>query len=67
MIVCHCGVVTDRQVAAALDAGARTVGSVCRATGAGRDCGVCVFSVKRMVCEHVSADAALIELDGAAS
>jgi bacterioferritin-associated ferredoxin len=67
VIVCHCGVVTDRQVSAALDAGARTVGSVCRATGAGKDCGGCVFSVKRMVCEHLTADAELVAMDGAAS
>ena len=52
MIVCHCRVVTDRAVAAAVDGGARSLASVCRTTGAGQDCGSCVFSLKRLVCEH---------------
>ena len=52
MIVCHCRVVTDRAVAAAVRDGARTLAGVCRSTGAGQDCGACVFSLKRLVCEH---------------
>ena len=52
MIVCHCSVVNDRAVTDAIDAGARTLAGVCAATGAGRDCGSCVFSVKRLLCEH---------------
>jgi bacterioferritin-associated ferredoxin len=68
VIVCHCGVVDEQQVAAAIDAGARTVASVCRSTGAGRDCGVCVFSVKRLVCSHRPlSNAELVAMDGAAS
>jgi len=54
VIVCHCHVVNDAAVVAAVDAGARTLSEVCRATGAGRDCGACVFSVRRLVCEHVA-------------
>ena len=54
MIVCHCQVVTDRDVTAAVEAGARSVAAVCRSTGAGRDCGSCVFSLKRVLCEHQS-------------
>ena len=54
MIVCHCHVVNDAAIAAAVDDGARTLGEVCRSTGAGRDCGACVFSVRRLVCEHVA-------------
>ena len=54
MIVCHCHVVNDAAITAAVDAGARTLGQVCRSTGAGSDCGSCVFSVRRLVCEHVS-------------
>ncbi len=54
MIVCHCRVVTDRAVADAVRAGARSLGSACKATGAGQDCGACVFSLKRLVCEHGS-------------
>lgn len=59
MIVCHCSVVSDRAVTAAIDAGARTLAGVCATTGAGRDCGSCVFSVKRVMCEHEPASAAL--------
>ena len=55
MIVCHCRVVTDRAVVDAVRAGAASLGSVCRATGAGQDCGSCVFSLKRLVCEHGNA------------
>ena len=68
VIVCHCQVVSDRDVTAAVDAGARTVAAVCRATGAGRDCGSCVFTVKRLVCQHEeSAAAVFMEVEGAAS
>lgn len=52
MIVCHCHVVNDAAIARAVESGARTLGQVCRVTGAGRDCGACVFSVRRLVCEH---------------
>jgi bacterioferritin-associated ferredoxin len=51
MILCHCHVVTDGAVATAVLGGARTLGSVCRSTGAGRDCGACVFSVKKAIGE----------------
>lgn len=51
VIVCQCKVVSDEAVAAAVRAGARSVAQVCRSTGAGRDCGSCVFAVKRLVCE----------------
>ena len=55
MIFCHCAVVGDREVAEVIDAGARTVAQVGRATGAGQQCGSCVVSVRRVVCEHVEA------------
>jgi bacterioferritin-associated ferredoxin len=73
MIVCHCRVVTDRTVVVAVEAGARSLGAVCRSTGAGQDCGACVFSLKRLVCEHGSAPVpalsapAHLEVDVAAS
>lgn len=67
MIVCHCKVVSDRDVHAALADGARSVSAVCRRTGAATDCGACVFTVKAIVCAHHAEDAALIEADGAAS
>ncbi len=52
-IVCHCEVVTDRAVVAAVESGARSLSAICRATGAGSDCGSCVFSLRRLLCEHV--------------
>jgi bacterioferritin-associated ferredoxin len=52
VIVCHCQVVTDRAVGDAVRDGARSLAGVCRVTGAGQDCGACVFSLKRLVCEH---------------
>lgn len=68
MIVCHCAVVNDREVIQAWDAGARSLGQACRATGAGTDCGSCVFSLKRLLCEHgQSSSSALEVLEGAAS
>ena len=54
MIVCHCQVVTDGDVAAALDGGARTLGAVCRTTGAAQQCAACIFSVRQAVCDHLS-------------
>jgi bacterioferritin-associated ferredoxin len=66
VIFCHCAVVGDRDVAAAVEAGARTVAQVCKATGAGQQCGSCVFSVRRVLCEHGSSAPAL-EVDVAAS
>jgi len=41
MIVCHCRVVSDRQVQAAIDHGAEHVEQVTAACGAGSDCGGC--------------------------
>ena len=52
MIVCHCEVVNDQVVADAIASGARTVAGVCKATGAGKHCGACVFSLKRLLCQH---------------
>lgn len=68
MIVCHCRVVNDDAVARAIDQGASTVSQICGATGAGRDCGSCVFTLKRLLCQHeVSPMVELTEVDGAAS
>ncbi len=52
MILCHCAVVGDREIARAVDSGATTVAAVCRTTGAGQQCGSCIFSVRRVVCDH---------------
>ena len=68
VIVCHCHVISDRDVRAAVDTGARTVAQVCRGTGAGTDCGGCVFTVRRVLCEHVETiHASLPEVDSEAS
>ena len=67
MIVCQCKVVTDRQIDEAISAGARSVSAVCRATGAARDCGTCIFTVKTIVCEHHTHEQVLLEVEGAAS
>ena len=53
MIICHCAVVSDQLLTEAVESGARTLGHVCRATNAGRDCGACVFNVKRVITDHV--------------
>jgi NAD(P)H-nitrite reductase large subunit len=52
VIICQCRVVTDAAVVAAVEAGAGSLAAVCRETGAGTDCGGCVFTVKAIVCEH---------------
>lgn len=67
MIVCQCAVVSDRTIRNAVDQGARTTAAVCRQTGAGQDCGSCIFTVKALVCQHHQQEQALLEVDGAAS
>ena len=67
MIVCHCQVVSDRDIRQAVDGGARTLASVCKSTGASQDCASCVFTVKAVMCEHKKAADSLLELEGAAS
>ena len=45
MVVCHCRGVSDRQVRAAIDDGARTVAEVGARCGAAQECGGCRFTV----------------------
>lgn len=66
MIVCHCAVVTDRDVAAAIDDGARTLRQVCQSTSAARDCGGCLFTIRALLSEHVAAPVAIMEVARAA-
>lgn len=49
MIVCQCKVVNDRAITDAVAAGAKTLAQLARATGAGTDCGCCVFAVKALL------------------
>ena len=52
MYVCHCAVVTDRDVLESIANGARCVADVARSTGAGRTCGNCTSSLRDLVCQH---------------
>lgn len=61
MIVCHCAVVSDREVREAIDAGAGTLAEVCRTTTAGTTCGRCVATVKALLCQHCPLAHASIE------
>ena len=52
MYVCHCNVVTDRDILESIANGARCVADVARETGAGRTCGNCIGSLRDLVCQH---------------
>ena len=52
MYVCHCNVVTDRDILETIANGARRVADVARETGAGRTCGNCISSLRDLVCQH---------------
>jgi NAD(P)H-nitrite reductase large subunit len=68
VIVCHCEVVTDRDVTCAIDGGAQNIAQLCAATGAGRGCGGCVFTLKRLLCQHVPTNGEpALEVERAAS
>ncbi|MDP8976559.1 MAG: (2Fe-2S)-binding protein [Actinomycetota bacterium] len=41
MVICHCRLVTDRAVCAAISQGARDVGALVECSGAGSVCGGC--------------------------
>lgn len=41
MYVCICEAVTEDEIRAAVDAGARSVDDVAERTGAGTNCGIC--------------------------
>jgi bacterioferritin-associated ferredoxin len=46
MILCHCAVVSDRDVRACVADGAGSVGEVLRRTGAAAHCGGCALAVR---------------------
>jgi bacterioferritin-associated ferredoxin len=52
MYVCHCNVVTDRDVLESIANGARCVNDIARATSAGRTCGGCLSTLRELVCQH---------------
>lgn len=47
MLLCHCHRISDRTVESLVDAGARKVGQVVRATRAGTDCGGCIPALRQ--------------------
>jgi bacterioferritin-associated ferredoxin len=49
MIVCLCKVVSDRQIQAAIDSGARSVEAVGASCRAGTGCGACHDSIEEMI------------------
>jgi bacterioferritin-associated ferredoxin len=57
MYVCHCAVVTDRDVIESVANGARCVRDVALQTGAGRVCGGCISTVRELVCQTCTATA----------
>jgi NAD(P)H-nitrite reductase large subunit len=57
-LLCHCHVVGDRCIAAAVDDGCVTVEAVQQATGAGTSCGGCLAAVEELVDRLSSLDAA---------
>jgi len=49
MLICHCQVISNQAIQQAVDAGARTVGQVGRANGAGTCCGGCVPAIAELI------------------
>jgi bacterioferritin-associated ferredoxin len=64
MFVCHCAVVTDRDVLESMANGSRCLAEVCRDTSAGRNCGRCVDTLRTLIGRGESA-AARLEVAGA--
>ena len=52
MYVCHCRVVTDHQIRAAIQCGARDVCAIAEACGAGSRCGGCLPALRKLLEEH---------------
>jgi len=49
VILCHCNAVSDREVRAAVEDGARDVDDVATACGAGGDCRSCHASIEELL------------------
>lgn len=52
MIVCHCAVVSDRQVRDAIHAGATDVCALAEACGTSRACGGCLPAIRSELSRH---------------
>ena len=61
MLVCHCRAVSDRQVEAAVTAGARDARAVVRATHAGTGCGGCLSSLRALIEDALRPDPVLAD------
>jgi bacterioferritin-associated ferredoxin len=66
VFVCHCSVVTDRDVKQSLANGSRCLAEVCRDTGAGRDCGRCIATLRTLVGRPPAVRRAEVVMSGAA-
>lgn len=51
MLVCHCNVVTDREIREAIACGARDEFDVAGMCGAGTGCGGCLETVSRLLAD----------------
>lgn len=49
MIICHCEVVSDRQVEAAVDCGAVCADDIARSCAAGTQCGACRPTIEALL------------------
>jgi len=49
MVLCICRVVTEREIDAAVHAGARSVDAVAACCGAGTDCGACREAIEARI------------------
>jgi bacterioferritin-associated ferredoxin len=56
MVVCHCSAVSDSEVRAAVEDGARTLAEVAQACGAAKQCGGCRFAVADLIDVVAEAD-----------
>lgn len=52
MLVCLCKILTERELRAAIHAGARSIGEVGAATGAGTDCGSCREMIAQILADE---------------
>ena len=52
MFICHCLAVTDREIRASIEAGARDVPAIGERCGAGTGCGGCHLELRRMLAEY---------------
>lgn len=55
MLVCHCEVVSDRAIRAAISDGASNVDAVGHACGAGQNCGGCIPGIEELLDDAATA------------